>query len=181
MMGTLVDALGHEPGYLNVVLDLMLRRGIVDPTAAADWATGSSALQGLLNSYWSHAHVNVVVDRAIDIARAAIAHRRELGGDMVLDETATLSLLASTGGGGDPRRAARPAMARDDPVEEEANRAGADGDGDGDENADDEDGESAPKRRRNRDDEADGDADAAVGAGAGGAMDADDDEVIYHS
>lgn len=89
MMRTLVDCLGHEQGYLNMALDILLRRGIMEPAAAARWATSPAALRelsGERDSHWLHAHVEVTVDRALDIVRAATAHRRELGGDMKIDE-----------------------------------------------------------------------------------------------
>jgi hypothetical protein len=89
MVQTLVDCLGHEQGYLNMALDIMLRRGIVEPAAAARWATSRAALQDLTgerDSHWLHAHIEIIVNRALDIVRAATAHRRELGGDMRIDE-----------------------------------------------------------------------------------------------
>ena len=179
MVLTVVDALGHEPGYLNVVLDLLLRRGIIDPTAAADWSTTSSALEGLLNSYWSHAHVQVVADRAVDIARAAIARRRDLGVDMCLDETANLSLLASSSGV--DKHVNRPAMEQDKSIEVVEKKEGDanDGDNNGD---DDDDGEgSSKKRRRNRDDEGRGGGESAMESAVGADEDDEDEVCCYCS
>ena len=89
LVSTLSDSVGHEPGYLNLVLDILLRRGIVEPAAVARWATSRNALQdltGARDSHWWHAHVEILVDRTLDIVRAATAHRRDLGGGMKIDE-----------------------------------------------------------------------------------------------
>jgi hypothetical protein len=59
LMTTLSDCLGHEPGYLNLALDIFLRRGVITASAAADWATGQSVLENVLSGYWSHKHLEV--------------------------------------------------------------------------------------------------------------------------
>jgi hypothetical protein len=95
LMITLVQCLGHELGYLNIVLDILLRRGIITPTAAAEYACSSSVMSTILTNYWHHMNIEVTVDRTLDIVRAATANRRELGLDMIMDETADLSTLIS--------------------------------------------------------------------------------------
>jgi hypothetical protein len=118
LMATLVQCVGHDHHLLHLFLDILLRRGIISPSAAADWATSHAALQSLccttsntdgthsggdtttpststsatsattsFSTYWLYSHVEVVVERALDIVRAAAAHRRELGADMKMDET----------------------------------------------------------------------------------------------
>jgi hypothetical protein len=170
MVQTLVDALGHEPGALNLALDTLLRRGIVNPAAAARWATSREGLQqltGARDSHWWHAHVEVTVDRAIDIVRAATAHRRELGGELKIDEellqkprdmSGQFSMVypskqgaeaAADGNGEDDRR-------RREEEEEAA--------------VDDEDGEPSRRRRRGGDEE-------EVAMDADEAEDDDDDPV----
>ena len=62
LMTTLLECLGHEPGYFNIALDIMLRRGVVTPVAAADWATSASVLESVHTSYWPHRHLEVNVD-----------------------------------------------------------------------------------------------------------------------
>ena len=58
-MNTLSECLGHEPGFFNIVLDIMLRRGIITPTAAAHWATSVSVLESVHTTYWPHKHLEV--------------------------------------------------------------------------------------------------------------------------
>ena len=87
LMTTLGDCVGNDNFLLNLVLDIYLRRSIVSPSAAADWATSPTILKSLHSSYWHAVHVEVIVDRTLDIVRAAAAQRRELGGDMKMDET----------------------------------------------------------------------------------------------
>ena len=58
-MNTLSECLGHEPGFFNIVLDIMLRRGIITPTAAAHWATSVSVLETVHTTYWPHKHLEV--------------------------------------------------------------------------------------------------------------------------
>ena len=58
-MTTLLECLGHEPGFFNLALDVMLRRGVVSPAAAADWATSASVLESVHTSYWPHKHLEV--------------------------------------------------------------------------------------------------------------------------
>lgn len=50
-------------------------------------------IQSILSNYWHHINIDVTVDRTLDIVRAATANRRELGLDMIMDETADVDSL----------------------------------------------------------------------------------------
>jgi hypothetical protein len=93
---TLTKCLEHEPGYLSIVLDIFLRRGIIQTVSAADWATSPTIISTLLSSHWNHVQIEVTVDRAIDIVRASTENRRELGGDLKMDESAVVMTEGST-------------------------------------------------------------------------------------
>ena len=87
----LVECIGasisHENGYLNKVFDTLLRRSIITATAAATWATSNSRLDSLATDVWTYKHLELISDRAIDIAKAAVSRRRDIDDDMVFDES----------------------------------------------------------------------------------------------
>ena len=211
-MTTLSDCLGHEPGYLNMVLDILLRRGIITPSAAIDWATSASVLENLHTSYWPHRNLEVnsyllshialqlicralwpsviryrnvriltisqsycysyyyftlillllifllmcllkvIVDRTLDVVRAAIANRHDLGGEMKMDESATMASFLQS------KAFSRPVSTgqRDNAMEVQGEGEvviGARIDGDGDDEGGGE-GDARRNRRRREEDEA---------------------------
>ena len=169
LVSTLSDSVGHEPGYLNLVLDILLRRGILEPAAVARWATARNALQdltGARDSHWWHAHVEILVDRTLDIVRAATAHRRDLGGGMKIDEELFKPHPRDMSG----------QFSMVYPSKQDANATGDDHDdrrrGEDDEEDEDDEG-GARRRRRGRDTDEDM---ATDGTGARGGDDEEEEE-----
>lgn len=87
LVSCLGECLNHEPGYFNQSLDILLRRSIITVSAAAKWATNAENLSFLALHTWPYKNIELVVNRALDIARAAVAKRRDIGEDMPFDKT----------------------------------------------------------------------------------------------
>lgn len=96
LMRTLFECCGHEAGYLNTLLDICIRRGIITINAAVEWATERARLCSLTTSNWTFTDLETIADRAIDIASAAIAHRQMLGGEMMPYDESTDAQPLST-------------------------------------------------------------------------------------
>ncbi len=87
LVSNVSDCLNHDQGYLNKVLDILLRRSVLTVTAAAKWATQDEQLNTLATDVWSYKHIELICDRSIDIARAAVSRRRDIGDEMPFDES----------------------------------------------------------------------------------------------
>ena len=85
LVKSLVESLMDEPGYLNEILDITLRRGIVTVSACAGWVSTSEEVTCLHTDIFPFKNIEVVCDRAIDIARAAVARRSMFPDDMQYD------------------------------------------------------------------------------------------------
>lgn len=85
MMSDLVETYSGDFGLLHVVLDILLRRGIIEPPTAAAWVMSPNILQDIHLNMWTYSIVEIISDRSIDIVKAAVARRRQFNLDMVMD------------------------------------------------------------------------------------------------
>jgi len=95
LVSSLGECLNHEPGYFNQALDILLRRGIITVSAAAKWTANTENLSFLALHTWPYKNIELVVNRALDIAKAAVAKRRDLGEDMPFDKSTDTTPITS--------------------------------------------------------------------------------------
>jgi len=95
LVSCLGECLNHEPGYFNQSLDILLRRSIITVSAAAKWVTNEVNLSFLALHTWPYKNIELVVNRALDIAKAAVAKRRDIGEDMPFDKSTDTAPIAS--------------------------------------------------------------------------------------
>jgi hypothetical protein len=93
LVSCLGECLNHEPGYFHQALDILLRRSIITVTAAAKWTSNEGNLSLLALHTWPYKNLELVANRALDIAKVAVLKRRDFGEDMPFDKsTDTLPL-----------------------------------------------------------------------------------------
>jgi hypothetical protein len=88
LLGYVLEISGHDSGMLNIILDLLLRRGVVSVTSVAEWITSSSYFATICSDTWAYSHVETLVDRTIDIVRASVQHRKQMVGGASLSKLA---------------------------------------------------------------------------------------------
>jgi hypothetical protein len=86
LLDSLSDGYAHDSGTLLFILDEMLRRGLISVTAATKWVTSPLLKIKILNDPWLFSVVENIIDRTIDFVKAAVGHRKELSGIMIMDE-----------------------------------------------------------------------------------------------
>lgn len=111
MIKSLAEAFALNGGVFRLILDILVRRGIILPTPVISWiqtldsdddSHGSSkspisGLNGLGTDLNIFSVVEGICDRAIDFVKASISARKAFGYDMILDET--LDVYAYSNGG----------------------------------------------------------------------------------
>lgn len=83
VMQVLVEIYGHDGGMLHCVLEKFLRRAFLKVTSVAQWAV--TKLDTLVSDPHIYAHAELVVDLTLEIIRAALHHRKELGDVVIAD------------------------------------------------------------------------------------------------
>lgn len=100
----------------------------------------------------------MIVDRTLDVVRAAIANRHDLGGEMKMDETATTASFLQLKNSSRPVSTGQKASVSGDNAMEEQGEGevvlGARTDGDGDDEVEGGESDARRNRRRREDDEA---------------------------
>ena len=100
----------------------------------------------------------MIVDRTLDIVRAAIANRHDLGGEMKMDETATIASFLQLKNSSRPVSTGQKASVSGDNAMEVQGEGevvlGARIDGDGDDEVEGRESDARRNRRRREDDEA---------------------------
>lgn len=159
----LFEVYGHNSHMFNFCLDEMLRRQQVSVAAASQWLCQDRVIGHLARDDMYYASFELVADRAVDMVRASLALRSQLGDIPALDEAADLSPTAepqdhSMGGTSDERqtRPKRPAALHAAATAAADADADADAQGeeevdfDEDEGDDDEDDDGRRGKRRKR-------------------------------
>ena len=73
-----MESLGQDLGTLWLVLDLLLRRSVVQPSTVAAWARGHLLRCCLCTDVWSWALVELPAQRALDGVYGSLAHCRRV-------------------------------------------------------------------------------------------------------
>jgi len=72
------EAWGGDQATLNIILDAMLRRGLLEVGALGSFLSSSTLLSGISTHPHLFLHITVTAERGLDIVRASVAHYREV-------------------------------------------------------------------------------------------------------
>lgn len=103
MIRALAYAFHLNGGVFSIILDILIRRGIIQPAAVALWLTSRhnpisspiSGLRGLGSDIYVYGIVTNICQRAIDFVKASVSARLQYGDDMVFDETLDISAASN--------------------------------------------------------------------------------------
>jgi hypothetical protein len=91
MFSAFVEALSAEPATFHILLDNLLRKGILNPSNAASYLYSPEILNFIHIDSWIWSHAEVVVERSLDLVLAAYLFRKKL-----IDSKSTI--LSNSGG-----------------------------------------------------------------------------------
>jgi len=94
IMQVLVEIYGHDGGMLHCVLEKFLRRAFLKVTTVSQWVV--TKLNTLTSDPHVYAHIELVIDLTLEIIRAALHHRKELGDIVVTDILNTTSIVKAS-------------------------------------------------------------------------------------
>ena len=78
MFSAFVEALSAEPATFHILLDNLLRKGILNPSNAASYLYSPEILNFIHIDTWIWSHAEVVVERSLDLVMAAYLFRKKL-------------------------------------------------------------------------------------------------------
>ena len=79
---------------VTTVLDAMIRRKLIHINAGVEFMTSSSLLETLTSNPWAFQQCQSIIDRSVDMIRAAVGYRSSLGGSLDLSAS-TAALVAA--------------------------------------------------------------------------------------
>lgn len=125
MMDACISVMGHDMGFAAIVLDVVIRRGVIKPATLATYVCGEDVIAQLATENHVYTFAEVAVDRSLDVANALVATRKALVGKGLLmegDEStdarpkdysgAVTHVMSMGGGGGPPLRRKRTSLQR---------------------------------------------------------------------
>ncbi len=88
------ELFNHDQGMVTTVLDAMIRRKLIHINAGVEFMTSSSLLETLTSNPWAFQQCQGIIDRSVDMIRAAVGYRSSLGGSLDLSAS-TAALVAA--------------------------------------------------------------------------------------
>jgi len=91
---TVKELFSHDQGMVTTVLDAMIRRKLIHINAGVEYMASQSILDTLTNNPWAFQQCQIIIDRSVDMVKAAVGYRNSLGGGIDLSGS-TEALVAA--------------------------------------------------------------------------------------
>ena len=80
ILESILSITGHDMGFSVILLDVIIRRGILKPICLAEYISEEETLSKLATDIYLHSLVDITVARSLDISQALISRRKMLVG-----------------------------------------------------------------------------------------------------
>lgn len=85
MLSALIECLGTESHTLSIILDGMIRKGILNAGHVVTWAYSSTNLSKIAIDPWISIYADIVADRSLELVTAAFLRRQNLLAESDMD------------------------------------------------------------------------------------------------